>query len=74
VRVRFDESPAERWNAVGPADNSTNSVFLRNEARFLQRMRAAKVVRIQAPVYQEGEPAFEFRVEGFDEERYRSVE
>jgi hypothetical protein len=33
-------------------------------------MRAARVVRIQIPVYQEGNPAFEFRVGGYDHERY----
>jgi hypothetical protein len=70
IRVRFDDGPAERWTAAGPADNSTTLVFIRNYSRFLQRMRNAKVVRIQIPVYQEGAPAFEFRVGGFDQDRY----
>lgn len=70
IRVRFDEGPAERWDGVGPADNSTTSVFIRNDSRFVQRMRNAKVVRIQIPVYQQGAPAFEFRVGGFDHDRY----
>lgn len=71
VRVRFDEGKAENWNAVGPSDNSTTSIFLRNEARFVQKLRAAKVVRIQVPVYQQGEPMFEFQVGGFDYAKYR---
>lgn len=70
IRVRFDDGSPERWNAVGPRDNSSTAIFLRNPARFLQRIRAAKVVRIQIPVYQEGEPTFEFHVGGFDPERY----
>lgn len=70
IRVRFDDGPAERWTGAGPADNSSTTVFIRNYSRFLQRLRNAKVVRIQIPVYQEGAPTFEFRVAGFDNDRY----
>lgn len=72
VRVRFDDGPAERWTGVGPSDNSTTTVFIRNYSRFLQRMRNSRVVRIQIEVYQEGAPVFEFRVGGFDGARYAS--
>lgn len=71
IRVRFDESSAQRWNAVGPADNSSTAIFLRNQAGFRQRLRSAKVVRIQAAIYQEGEPTFEFHVAGIDYDRFR---
>jgi hypothetical protein len=70
VRVRFDEGSPERWTGAGASDNSSTTVFLRGSSRFLQRMRAAKVVRISVPVYQEGQRAFEFRVGGFDNQRY----
>lgn len=70
IRVRFDEAPARTWNAIGPADNSTTLIFLRNEARFVQELRNAAVVRIQASVFREGEPIFEFHVGGFDYARY----
>jgi hypothetical protein len=55
IRVRFDEAAPERWSAVGPADNSSTAVFIRNQSGF---------------VYQHGEPMFEFHVGGFDHERY----
>ena len=71
VRVRFDEAEPQRWNAGGPSDNSGTVLFLRNEANFVQKLRRAKVVRIQVPVYQEGQPAFEFHVGGFDYDRYK---
>jgi hypothetical protein len=71
IRVRFDEGNPERWNAVGPADNSSTSIFLRNEARFVQKLRASKALRLQVPVYQEGEPMFEFRVGGLDYAQYK---
>ena len=70
IRVRFDEANPERWSAIGPSDNSTTHLFLRSSSRFLQRLRKAKVVRIQASVYQEGEPMFEFQVGGFNHDRY----
>jgi hypothetical protein len=70
IRVRFDEGKPERWNAVGPADNSTTVVFLRNETRFVQRLRTAKIVRIEAALYHQGAPVFEFLVSGFDYGRY----
>lgn len=71
VRVRFDEGSSERWNAVGPSDNSSTSIFIRNQARFVQKLRAAKVVRLQVRIYQQGEPMFEFQVGGFDNMRYK---
>jgi hypothetical protein len=71
IRVRFDEGSPQRWNAAGPADNRSTVIFLRNEGGFIQRLRAAKVVRIQIPVYQEGEPMLEFHVGGFDYSKFR---
>lgn len=71
IRIRFDEGKPEKWNAVGPSDNSSTSIFIRNQARFVQKMRAANVVRLQVPVYQHGEPMFEFHVGGFDNDRYK---
>lgn len=71
IRVRFDDSAPQSWRAVGPADNSTETVFLRNQARFRQRLASSDVVRVQVPVYQEGEPTFEFQVGGFDPERFQ---
>ena len=70
IRVRFDEGEAQSWRAVGPADNSSTTIFLRNQGRFRQRMRSAQIVRVRISVYQQGEPTFEFHVGGFDQERF----
>lgn len=72
IRIRFDDGASIRWDAVGPSDNSSTSIFLRNESGFVKRLRAAKVVRLKVPVYQEGEPIFEFHVGGYDAQRYKS--
>lgn len=70
ILVRFDDKDAQRYSAVGAADNSTESIFIRNYSRFVGAMLKAKKVRIAIPVYQEGEPSFEFDVSGFDTAKY----
>lgn len=70
VLVRFDDEKPENFSAVGPADNSSDTVFIRNYDRFLGKVRKAKTVRISLTVYQEGSPVFEFDVSGFDEAKY----
>jgi hypothetical protein len=70
VLVRFDEGKPERFSAVGPADNSSETVFFRNYDRFLGKLRKAQIVRISLNVYQEGAPVFEFDVSGFNEAKY----
>lgn len=71
VLVRFDDKEAQRFSGVGAADNSTESVFLRNYSRFAGEMLKAERVRISVPIYQQGSPVFEFDVSGFDTEKYR---
>lgn len=70
VLVRFDEGKPERFSAIGPADNSSETVFIRNYDRFLGKLRKAKIVRLSLNVYQEGSPVFEFDVSGFNGPKY----
>jgi hypothetical protein len=64
VMVRFDDKKAERYSAIGPADHSTNTLFIRNEAAFVRNLKQAKKVRIEAMFYKEGNRALEFDVAG----------
>ncbi len=73
LRVRFDEGRMQRWSAGGPSDHNTTG-FIRNHHRFVQRMRNAKILRIQPEIYQAGAPVFEFYVGGFDYDRYTESE
>jgi hypothetical protein len=66
----FDDAKPERFSAIGPADNSSETVFLRNYDRFLGKLRKAKTVRMSLNVYQQGAPVFEFDVSGFNEAKY----
>lgn len=62
--LRFDEEKAFRVSTVGAADHSTTTLFLSGFQGLVTRLKKAKTLRIQAPVYQEGEPVFEFDVAG----------
>jgi hypothetical protein len=70
VLVRFDEGKARSYAAVGPSDNSSETVFIRDYPRFYREMRKAKIARLSTDVYQESAPVFEFDVSGFDPTKY----
>jgi hypothetical protein len=64
VTVRFDEKPPRRFSAAGPEDNSTTSLFINNERSFIAEAQKAKTIRIEAVVFQNGSPVFEFETAG----------
>ncbi len=69
IVVRFGDSPPVQWKAIGPSDSTTTVIFLRNQAEFRRRMQSSKEVRIQIPVFQEGNRIFTFEPSGFSNER-----
>ena len=71
VLVRFDDKEATNYSAMGPSDNSTQTIFIGDYSRFAGEMLKAKKVRISAEFFQEGSPVFEFDVSGFDVGKYR---
>ena len=71
ILVRFDDQKVQSYSAVGAADNSTETIFIRNYSRFVSSMQKAKTVRIAAEIYQQGAPVFEFDVSGFDASKYK---
>jgi hypothetical protein len=71
VLVRFDDEPPSNYSAVGSADNSTETIFIRNYKRFVGKLLKAKKVRISVNVYQQGAPVFEFDLGSFDPNKYR---
>ncbi|ESQ85837.1 hypothetical protein AEAC466_01275 [Asticcacaulis sp. AC466] len=66
VLVKFDDKPPVKFTAAEAADHSTELLFIRNYKRFSESLQSAKRVVIEAPVYQEGSPEFEFDVSQFD--------
>lgn len=71
VLVRFDEEAPTNYSAAGAADNSTETIFIRNYERFIGKMLKAKRVRIATSIYQQGAPVFDFDVSSFDQDKYR---
>ena len=71
VLVRFDNEKATNYSAIGAADNSTETIFIRNYGKFVEKLLRAKLVRISTNIYQQGAPVFEFNVSDFDKNRYK---
>ncbi len=70
VLVRFDDEKPMRFAANGPADHSSELIFLENYSKFITKLKKAKRVRLSVDIYQNGAPAFEFDVSGFDPDKY----
>ena len=62
--VRFDDGPAQRIEFNGPADHSSEVVFVVGAKSFIAKVRKAKKVVIEKTLYQAGAPQFEFDVRG----------
>lgn len=61
VKVRFGEGEQQTFSAIGPADNSSNMVFIENPRRFLAAVKMAPITRIQATFYEAGNQVMEFK-------------
>lgn len=71
AQVRFDDEKPVRFRAVGPADHSSETIFLHDYSKFLAKLKKAKRVRLSVEIFQNGSPAFEFDVSGFDPVKYQ---
>lgn len=60
VVIRFDDLPAATFSGAGPADNSSNVIFIKNSAKFIAQATKAKKILVQANIYQEGAPVLQF--------------
>jgi hypothetical protein len=64
IAVRFNDGKPQNFSASEPADHSTTSIFINDYSRFVNNLRRAKKLFIEAQFYQEGMRVFEFDVEG----------
>ena len=60
VVVRFDDDAPMTFTTKEPADYSNNMLFLNNPRKFINRAKTAKMIKIQVPVFEEGQPLFLF--------------
>lgn len=66
VHVRFGDGKPQTFSGGEPSDNSNDTLFIQNYARFVANVRKVDAVYIEAPFYQEGNRVFEFDVRGLD--------
>lgn len=60
IEIRFDDKPPMSFSGTGPADNSSDVVFLNNAQRFINEAKKAKSILISMNIYQAGAPLLEF--------------
>lgn len=60
--VRFDNGPARRITFNGPADSSSDTIFVIGAKSFIGNLKKAKKVIIEKTLYEAGNPQFEFDV------------
>lgn len=60
INVRFDDGPMVKFSGTEPADNSSDTVFINNEKRFIAMASKAKRILVQVNMFQNGAPILEF--------------
>ena len=63
VRVKFDDAAPVKYTYNEAADGSTEMVFLKNAKGFISRAKKAKKLKVEVPLYQEGNRVFDFEVD-----------
>lgn len=63
VTVRFDDAPAKKYRTAEPADYSSDCLFIINKKDFIANAKKAKTIKVQMPVYEEGDVIFTFSTE-----------
>lgn len=65
VKVRFDSDPAITFQATEPQDGSSTVLFIHPETKFINHLKTAKKMIVEAQFYEEGMQDMEFTVNGF---------
>lgn len=64
LSVRFDESPPVKFSGMAPTDGSSEVVGIVEYDKFVNRLRRANRLRIEATFFQEGNKVLDFDVGG----------
>lgn len=62
IEVRFDDAPPMRFEGTEPADNSSDTVFIKGATRFIAAAKKAKRILVRVNIYHSGAPVLEFYV------------
>lgn len=67
--VSFDGGQPERISFNGPADHSSETIFVEGASSFIAKLKGSKKLVIEKTLYEAGNPQFEFDVQGLKWER-----
>ena len=62
VAVRFDDGELRKFDIGEPVESTTGLLFIHDKGEFINQLRNAKSLKIEADFYQEGPRVFEFEV------------
>ncbi len=62
--VSFDGGAPQRISFSGPADNSSDTIFVDGAPSFIAKLKKAKILVIEKTLYEAGDAQFEFDVQG----------
>ena len=60
VSVKFDDNAAKKYKAYSADDGSLDVLFIDNAKDFIAKAKTAKIIKIEAEFYQEGNRVFTF--------------
>lgn len=66
ARVKFDHDKVEWWSCHELAGGEHNTLYIKNERRFIKRLTRAKKLVIEAQFYRDGFQRIEFDVAGLE--------
>lgn len=66
IQIRFDDGPVQAFSANEPSDNSSETIFVANDGRFITAAKAASRIRVQLEFYQNGNQTFDFPAKGLE--------
>lgn len=66
IPIRFDDKPVQSFSGGEPSDNSSETVFIVNDGRFITAAKAASRIRVQLEFYQNGAQTFDFPARGLE--------
>lgn len=66
ITVKFDDGPLEKFRCVEGSSGPNDTIFIEPETRFINRIKASKVMMVEAPIYEIGRAQVSFPVEGLE--------
>ena len=66
VAVKFDDGPIENFGCSEPQSAASDTIFINRERSFVEKLRKAKTVIIEAMYYDHGPAQLKFEVAGLD--------